>query len=513
MKKTLLLITIILLTVIASASASNSSDLIPPYHWTYHSLKVLSDKDLVNEKVIPGQSVYTKEQVAVIIITAMDKIRKDPSLMEENQLCSMRQLMNGYKKELEFKGNNFIKMRTELENLAIATNLKAMENPNGSNLKERPLSFEAVKSVNKFTFDIYRHLAAKNNDSLFISPYSISSALSMTYAGASGKTALEMEHLLFLNPDIHRSMAALIDDINTVPSDTALTKTANALWPAKDELLLESYSDKVKKYYGASLTKLDYKNKTEEARTTINRWVGRKTEGKIENMIGQGILNKDTSLVLTNAAYFKSEWMSKFEPQNSRATSFNISPSESVQTIMMTKTDKEIKYLKESDFEIAEIPYKNNRFSMLIILPNKGLELASIESKLDYLKFSAWTVFMSPQKVRLTIPKFKTEQNFELGDALTKMGMGSAFNPNEADFSGMNGKKNLHIGAVIHKTFLEVGEEGTEAAAATAVIITKTSLGPQEDYFVEFKADRPFIYLIRDNLTGAIIFIGRYTKP
>jgi len=513
MKKTLLFVTIILLNILAAASTSYSSDLIPSYHWTYHSLKILSDKDLIKEKVIPGESVYTKDHVAKMIIAAMDKIRKDPSLMGEDQLCSMRQLINGYKKELEINGKNFGQMKKELENLAITAHLTAKESSDVRHIKERLLSSEAAKSVNKFTFDIYRYLAAKENNGLFISPYSISSALSMTYTGAAGKTAREMEHILFLNPDIHRSMAALINDINTVPAGTALTRTANALWPVKEDRLLDSYSDKVKKYYGASLTKLDYRNKTEEARTTINKWVDKRTEGKIKDMIGEGILNKETSLVLTNAVYFKSEWMKRFEPTNSRAMPFYVSPSESVQTIMMTKTEEKIKYVKENNLEIAEIPYKNNRFSMLLLLPGKSSELASIEKNLDYIKFSALTALMTPQRVRLTIPKFKAEQSFELSSALTDMGMGSAFNAGGADFSGMNGKKNLYIGAVIHKTFLEVGEEGTEAAAATAVIMTKTSIAPEKDDPIEFKADRPFIYIIRDNLTEAILFIGRYTKP
>ena len=164
MKRILLIITIILLNVLTTASTSYSSDLIPPYHWTYHSLEILSDKDLIKEKVIPGQSTYTKEQVAKMVIAAMDKIRKDPSLMGENELYSMRQLVNGYKKELEINGKNFGKMKKELENLAITAHLTAKESSEVRHIKERLLSFEAAGSVNKFTFDIYRHLAAKDNE-------------------------------------------------------------------------------------------------------------------------------------------------------------------------------------------------------------------------------------------------------------------------------------------------------------------------------------------------------------
>ncbi|NLD04669.1 MAG: serpin family protein, partial [Synergistaceae bacterium] len=481
--------------------------------WTYHSLEALSNKDLIKEKIIPGESSYTKEQAAAMIIEAIKKIITDPSKMGDDQLCSMRQLINGYRNELEAKGQNFDKIRTELEDMALAAGLTAIEISDTSSSKERPLNFQAVRSVNKFTFDIYRYFAAKNTNGLFISPYSVSSALSMTYAGAEGKTAREMESVLHLTPEIHRSMSALINDINSVPDDTATVKTANAIWPAKDENLLDNYTEKIRCFYEASLTPLNYREKSKEARTTINNWVDKETEGKIKNLIGEGVLKKGTTLVLTNAVYFKSDWMNKFDPQNSRAVPFHISPTESVPTVMMTKTDKKVRYSKESDLEIVDIPYTNNRFSMLILLPQKGTKLEKIEQKLNHLNFVEWTAFLTSQKVRLTIPKFKTEQSFELSEALKGMGMASAFNAGKADFSGMNGKKNLYIGAAIHKTFLEVGEEGTEAAAATAVIMTKTSIMHDPEETIEFKADRPFIYMIKDNQTGAILFIGRYTKP
>lgn len=510
MKKLFFIITFILLMI---PSAASSSDLIPPYHWTYHSLEILSNKDLVKEKILPSESTYTKEQVAAMIIQAIEKIRTDPSKMGEDVLSSMRQLINGYRNELEAIGLDHDKLRTELEDMALSAGLSAMEIPSTSGSKERPLNFQAVRSINRFTFEIYRYLAAKSRNSIFISPYSISSALSMTYAGAEGKTAGEMERILHLDTEIHRSMAALINAINSVPGDTATVKTANALWPAISENLLDGYTKKVQRFYEASLMPLDYRVKLKEAQTTINNWVAKETEGKIKDLIADGSLKRDTMLVLTNAVYFKSDWMNKFDPQNSRAMPFYISSSETVPTVMMTKTDKEVMYSKESDLEIAEIPYSNNRFSMVILLPQKGAKLDKIEKNLSNLKFTEWTAFLAPQKVRLTIPKFQTEQSFDLGQTLRGMGMTSAFKAGKADFSGMNGKKNLYIGAAIHKTFLAVGEEGTEAAAATAVIMTKTSFTQDSEETIEFKADRPFIYIIKDNQTGAILFIGRYTKP
>ena len=510
MMKKLFLILSILLTITPTPLSANDS--IPAYHWTYHSLEILSDRSLINERVDPGESSYTKEQTAEMIVYAFQKISAEPSLMSEDILCAMRQLINGYRNELGAKGRDFEKMRTKLEDLALAAGLSAVET-GGPGSKERPLNFQAAKAVSKFTFDIYRYMAAKSGDSLFISPYSISSALSMTYAGAAGETAGEMRSVLHFDPDMHRSMAALINDINSVPEGTAAVKTANALWPAKDEKLLPKYKDMMSRFYGALLTALDYRDKTEEARTTMNKWVEKETGHKIKNLIGDGILNKDTLLVLTNAVWFRSDWVTKFEPGNSRAMPFYATASEQIPTVMMTKTESGIRYLKEDGIEIAEIPYKDNRISMLVLLPQKGTDLRKIDRKLDYTKFTEWATLMSPHKVKLTIPKFKTEQSFELSEALKGLGITEAFDPGRADFSGMNGKRNMYIGAALHKTFIEVGEEGTEAAAATAVIMTKTSMNPDTGDIIEFKADRPFIYIIRDNGTGAILFIGRYAKP
>ncbi len=509
MKKLFLTIAIIILSVPASLSAN---DFIPPYHWTYHSLEILSDNNLINERTDPGKSSYTKEETAEMIISAFQKISDKPSLMAEDVLCAMRQLINGYKDELKTKGLDFEEMRTKLEDLALEAGLSAIETT-GPGSKEKPLNIQAARAVNKFTFDIYRYLSAKSANGLFISPYSISSALSMTYAGAAGKTAEEMQSVLHFDPGIHRSMAALINDINSVPEETATVETANALWPAEDEKLLQNYKDNLSRFYEASVIPLDYRHQAEKARRTINTWVEKETHDKIKDLIGEGILNKDTRLVLTNAVFFRSEWLKKFDPANSRVMTFYPGSSDPIPTVMMTKTESGIRYLKEDGIEIAEIPYKENRFSMIVILPQKETGLSNIERKLDYTKFIQWTTFMSPQKVKLIIPKFKAEQSFELGEALEGMGLTKAFDPAKADFSGMNGKKNMYIGAAIHKAFLEVGEEGTEAAAATAVIMTKTSMTSDSDKIIEFKADRPFIYIIRDNITGAILFIGRCVKP
>ncbi|MCE5201784.1 MAG: serpin family protein [Synergistaceae bacterium] len=511
MKKLLVLITILSVLVTAMCASADTSKLIPPYHWTYHSLETLHIKGLLDEEVVPGKSAFNAEQVVSMVVMALDTIERDPLKMGQDELLSMRQLINGYKSEFIFLGYDFNKIRTDLEDCAIRAGLTAVET---GALSARPaaLSKKAAGSVNGFALGLYKNLSEKETGNLFFSPYSISAALAASYAGARGSTAAEMENVLYLDPDIHRSMSALISELNSVSDDIAEMDTANAIWPAKQEKLLADYVDTVKNYYGAALIPLNYRASPEKARKTINKWVEKQTHEKIKDLIGVGVLKKDTQMVLTNAVYFRSDWLEKFEAGDSRVMPFWVANDRSIPTLMMNKTSDRINYAKISGTEIAELPYKDGRFSMLVILPDKATGLKSAESNLSLKELDSWIKSMSLKKVSITIPKFKMEQSFELSEALGQMGMPSAFSPDKADFSGMNGKYNMYIGSVIHKAFIEVGEEGTEAAAATAVIMMKTSLQPHGETII-FRADRPFIFMIRDNRSGAILFIGRYAKP
>jgi len=513
MKKLLFLATAIFIAALAFQACADTSKLIPPYHWTYHALSALSKKGLIKDDVTPGKSAYTPEQVVSLIIYALNRIQSDPGQMESDELLSMRQLVNGYKKEINHEGYNFDSIRTDLENYAILAGLPAIETDGVSTEKNRLLRTEAVDSINSFSIGIYKKMAEQYKGNLFISPYSISTSLSMTYAGARGRTETEMEHVLSLAPDIHRSMSALIKDINSVSDDTAVISTANAVWPSADGKFLMDYCTTLQKFYSSSIIPLNYKNDPDKSRRTINKWVEENTKNKIKNIIKEGVLNKDTSMVLTNAIYFKSDWQDEFEPQRTKILPFWTDSGKPVQTMMMSRTGDKIGYVKKQDSELIEIPYRNRRFSMMIILPDKKAGLSAVENDISTSVLKEYTDSAKPQKVRITIPKFKMEQSFELNNVLANMGMPSAFNRDTADFSGMNGKYNLYIGNVLHKTFIEVGEKGTEASAATAVIMMKTSISPENEKIIEFKADRPFIFIIKDNITGTILFIGRYTHP
>lgn len=512
MKKLLLLITFII--AFAFPALAVTSKPIPQYHWTYHSLQILSARELIKERVITGKSQYRPEQVVTMIISAMEKIESDPAKIGEDELSSIRQLVNGYKTELKQEGYDTDNIKVRVENCALRAGLPAVETMSAPYEIPRPLSFNAASSVNKFTFSLYKYYAQQNRgNNLFLSPYSVSSALSMTYAGAKGATEAEIGKVLFIDRSIHRSMAALINDINSAPTETAKVSTANAIWPAKQEKLLNGFIGIIKNYYSGSLNRINYIAGPEKARKTINNWVEKHTEEKIKDLIPEGVLTKDTPMVLTNAVYFKSDWLDKFEAHDSLVMPFWIDKEKSIPTIMMKRTGENVKYLRTEMAEIVELPYKDNLFSMLLILPDKQTDIVEIEKNLTHSALTEWTSLLSGKKIRLTIPKFKMEQSFELKKALIEMGMPSAFETQSADFSGINGKHNMYIGNVIHKTFVEVSEEGTEAAAASAVIMMKTSMPVDQKDIVEFKADRPFIFMIIENKTGAILFIGHYSHP
>lgn len=508
----ILFLTVVLIFSLTATTYASTSDLVPQYHWTYISLKTLAQKGLIRDAIEPGKTALTRAQVVDLIVTAVNRIQSDPTKMGEDELASVRQLVVAYRTEIAETGRDVERMQQDVENYAMLSGLTPIETNGVPQLRPKALSEKAANSVNALAIDIYKSLAAQSGqNSLFLSPYSISTALAMTYTGARGITEAEMEKTLYLDPDIHRNMGALISSINSVPREAAVFNTSNALWPAQQEKLLVDFAATIENYYGGALIPLNYAADPEKARGVINGWVEDKTNGRITDIISKGVLQKDTPMVLTNAVYFKADWQDKFDPSLSRAKPFFVSPAKSISTMMMNRTGT-IKYAKTHGAQIAELPYTDGVFSMLVVLPDKNTDIKAFESRLTAASLREMTKLLSNKKVSLTLPKFELEQSFSLKNTLGKMGMPSAFRPG-ADFSGMNGRHNMFIGDVLHKTFVEVGEDGTEAAAATAVIMMKTSLPIREEPQVEFKADRPFIFLLRDNETGTILFIGRYAKP
>jgi serpin B len=373
----------------------------------------------------------------------------------------------------------------------------------------------AAKGDNEFALDVYAQLRGEEGN-LFFSPYSISTALAMTYAGARGQTADEMAKTLHFTLDqehLHPAMGALIRELNDPgkPSGYQLS-VANALWGQKGQPFRKDFLDLTRTDYGAGLHEVDFARATEAARKTINTWVEQQTRDKIKELLKPGILDPDTRLVLTNAIYFKGDWVYQFDKKRTHQADFHVTEKQTVQVPLMSMTNEkgEFKYLKGDDFQALELPYAGKHLAMVLFLPDKLDGLAEFEKGLTAAKLDGWIGQLKPTKeVFVALPKFKMTKEFSLKDMLTKMGMRQAFDPDKADFSGIDGSRDLYISAVIHKAFVDVNEEGTEAAAATAVVIKPTAvrLTPR------FQADHPFLFLIRDNRSGSILFLGRVADP
>jgi serpin B len=374
-----------------------------------------------------------------------------------------------------------------------------------------------------FAFALYGRLkgdsiAPKGN--IFFSPYSISTALALVYSGARGETEKQMATALHftlpadkLHPAFGALQKQLIECRKASPSGEDKSRgyrllVANALWGQKGEPFLKEFLDITQNCYGAGLRQLDFVNETEQSRQTINSWVEEKTMDKIKNLIPPGGVNPGTELVLTNAIYFKGDWQTKFKNENTKQADFAVSSNHKVKAPMMYLKEN-FKYYKDRNLQALQLPYKGDQISMLVLLPREIEGLAEVESTLSADSLNSFLSKMHTTEVEVYLPKFKmTWGAFSLNKALIELGMPDAFKP-EADFSGINGKRNLWISDVFHKAFIEVNEEGTEAAAATGVVMI-TSI---RDESPVFRADHPFIFIIRDNRSGSILFMGRLMNP
>jgi serpin B len=371
---------------------------------------------------------------------------------------------------------------------------------------------EVVNANNQFAFDLYSKLDESEEGNIFYSPYSISAALAMTYEGAKGQTASEMKEVFhFPESNVLRpNFAAIYNGINQENSVYEL-KTGNALWVQQDYPFLGEYTESVEKYYGGKASNVDFIEETEKSRETINSFIEEQTNDKIKDLIPAGVLNSMTRLVLTNAIYFKGTWEWQFDKGDTNEEDFKITPTNIVKTDMMyMKPDKaRFNYADTDELQILELPYKGEKISMLILLPTENLE--SIEPTLTAEKLNEYKSQMEETNLdAIYLPKFEFDSKYFMKDALSALGMPTAFSSN-ADFSGMTGNKDLFISEVIHQAYVKVDEEGTEAAAATAIVVETTSAGPGDSKI--FRADHPFIFIIQEKETGNILFIGRVTDP
>lgn len=368
-----------------------------------------------------------------------------------------------------------------------------------------------VNANNQFAFDLYSELNKNEQGNIFYSPYSISAALAMTYEGAKGKTADEMKSVFHFpeNEVLRPNFAKIYNDINKKDKSYQLN-TGNALWAQQDYPFLQNYLTTVETYYGGKAANLDFIKEPEKSRQTINSFIEEQTNNKIKDLLPQGSIDSSIRLVLTNAVYFKGTWEWEFDKSDTIDQDFKITPDNVVQVPMMhMKNDKaRFNYADLEDLQILELPYKGNDISMLILLPKENLE--SIEPSLTSEKLSEWKNQMNEEKLTAVyMPKFEFDTKYSMKETLESMGMPTAFDSSSADFSGMTGQKDLFIDFVFHQAYVKVDEQGTEAAAATAVGMTLTAM-PQQNIF---RADHPFIFIIQDKNTGNILFLGRVTDP
>lgn len=406
-----------------------------------------------------------------------------------------------------------------------------------SGSQEIPRDLQILVAGNtEFALVLYHQLRqdlGKENEewNLFFSPYSISTALAMTYAGARGDTEAQMAKALhFPQADLfksgslmnrtilppwsrerlHNTFAQLGKELNGEGTERGYElHVANALWGQKGYEFLPEFLSLTQKHYGAGLQEVDFICAAEPARLDINKWVEGKTNQKIKDLIPSGVLNSLTRLVLTNAIYFKGDWKHQFQERFTKEAPFYVTAGKTVQAPLMLQR-KEYNYAEPDDVQILELPYKSGQLSMIVFLPKTRDGLEKMEKSLTPGKLTDYLKKLRTTDVIVHLPKFKLTSEFSLKKILSALGMPDAFSPLKADFSGMTKKEKLFISAVLHKAFVDVNEEGTEAAAATGVVVGTTSVQMPPK---EFRADHPFLFLIRDNRSESILFMGRLTNP
>lgn len=371
---------------------------------------------------------------------------------------------------------------------------------------------DIIQSDNEFGLALFREVVSADpeSDNIFVSPTSIALALAMTYNGAAGDTKTAMETALrkegFTVEEINSSYKGLIDALLSV-DPKVLLEIANSIWYREGFTVLQEFVTTNQQYYDAQVSSLDFDDAG--APGIINNWVSDKTHDKIKKIVEE--INPQTVIYLINAIYFKGIWQTEFKKENTSDGPFYLYGGDPV-TVPVMKQTTALRYTTNEVFSMAELPYGQGNFSMLVMLPQTGLSADNIVSELTPGNWDTWMGQLTERNVDLELPKFTFEYKNELKNELEAMGMGIAFSDGLADFSKINGAGGLFISKVLHKSFVEVNEEGTEAAAVTAVEMELTSVDP-EPQVTEFHVDRPFLFAIREKSTGTILFIGRVNNP
>lgn len=366
----------------------------------------------------------------------------------------------------------------------------------------------------QFAVDLYGKLRNQPGN-LFFSPSSISTALAMTYAGARGETADQMARVLHFPspqdklPEGFRWLHAALRPVAEKPGYRL--NVANRLWGQQGYHFLPDFLAVTRDSFHAELAEVDFIGNTELARETINEWVEKQTQDKIKDLVTRGVLTPQSRLVLTNAIYFKGDWTRPFPKAATQDEIFHVSSDKTTTAPLMHKTDN-FKFTAVDGLKALDLPYGNGDLSTVVLLPDEIDGLAALEQKLSYESLTRWINGLQKRKVQVFLPRFKLTSDFSLSTVLAAMGMPLAFDQKRADFTGISTQEELYISAVLHKAFVDVNEEGTEAAAATGVVMAaRAAMIPTEPPL--FRADHPFVFLIVDNRTKSILFLGRVVNP
>ncbi len=374
-------------------------------------------------------------------------------------------------------------------------------------------SKQVADSNNLFAFQLYKHIN-KHGENLFFSPFSISAAMAMTYTGARNETAKQISHTLHFNSEAKHFMGGFKNMMEAIESDT-LTDTANhiqldmanSMWIADSLHIRPMYAELMQSIYHTEARKISFADSG--ARNTINKWVENRTNDKIKELISPGTVDASTKLVLVNALYFNAKWATAFSKHYTLREPFYVSKHDSVmaETMNMTQT---FNYYEDKELQAIESPYKGEKLSMVVFLPKERTGINKMEKTLGYHYYNKVIDSMYRKKVKLALPKFNTTDQIDIRKVLEEMGVQNPFTA-KADFSAMTDEP-LYIDKIFHKAFIKVAEEGTEAASATAVTMSKSMVADPSTLAV-FYANHPFIFVVKDNTTGCILFMGKITNP
>lgn len=382
--------------------------------------------------------------------------------------------------------------------------------------QEKPKATDATQLANansEFALALYQKINAEKSNqgkNIFVSPYSISTALAMTYTGSAGETRKQMASVLRFDSmptdKLDTSFLSLLQQTKATPSKHYKLDVANALWGQKDYHFEPAFIGTVNKYYHGGFDAVDFVGAKDQTRKQINNWVENKTANKIKDLIHDEDINNLTRLVLTNAIYFKGDWASKFKAENTKNAPFNVAPDKAINVSMMEQKSS-FPFMQNDELKMIELPYAGDDLSMVIMLPGGDVDKFGVE--LTVAKIQELRKQLHPVEVRLFLPRYKFETRYQLASLLAGMGMPDAFDEMKADFSGMTEAPKLYISKVIHQAMIDVNEEGSEAAAATGVVMSTKSMMLTP----EFRANKPFIFMIIHKPTNSILFMGRVSEP